>query len=156
MPREMRMIDAESFAEKLRPLLRVAQKKADERAEATLTYVLDLLEDEPTLIIRAEKPKKDVERHKYGEYKNVLLSDAEYEKLQAEFPNDYAARIDALSAYMEAKGEKYKSHLAVIRNWARRDEEEKQKEQPKGSFDTDEFFQTALRRSYGGDVCLML
>jgi hypothetical protein len=147
------MIDAESFAEKLRPLLRVAQKKADERAEATLTYVLDLLEDEPTLILRAEKPaKKEPVRHKYGEYKNVLLSDAEYEKLQAEFPNDYAARIDALSAYIEAKGEKYKSHLAVIRNWARRDEKEKQKEQPQGSFDTDEFFGDALRRMYGGNT----
>lgn len=153
MPREMRMIDAESFAEKLRPLLRVAHKKTDERAEATLTYVLDLLEDEPTLILRAEKPaKKEPVRHKYGEYKNVLLSDAEYEKLQAEFPNDYAARIDALSAYIEAKGEKYKSHLAVIRNWARRDEKEKQKEQPQGSFDTDEFFGDALRRMYGGNT----
>lgn len=153
MPREMRMIDAESFAEKLRPLLRVAQKKADERAVGMLTYILDLLEDEPTLILRAEKPaKKEPVRHKYGEYKNVLLSDAEYEKLQTEFPNDYAARIDALSSHIESKGEKYKSHLATIRNWARREEKEKQKEQPQGSFDTDEFFGDALRRTYGGNA----
>lgn len=150
MPKEMRLIDAESFAEKLRPLLRVSQKKADERAEATLTYVLDLLEDEPCVILRAEKPpKKDVVRHKYGEYKNVLLSDAEYEKLQTEFPHDYEARIEALSAYIETKGEKYKNHLAVIRNWARRDEEKNKKDTSESSFETDDFFAAALRRTYG-------
>lgn len=146
------MIDAESFAEKLRPLLRVAQKKADERAVGMLTYILDLLDDEPTLILRADKPaKKQPVRHKHGQYKNVLLSDAEYEKLQAEFPQDYSERIEALSAYIEAKGEKYKSHLAVIRNWARREEQEKLKEQPQGesSFDTEEFFAEALKKSYG-------
>ncbi len=157
MPREMRLIDAESFAEKLRPLLRVAQKKADERAVGMLTYILDLLEDEPTLILRAEKPaKKEPVRHKYGEYKNVLLSDAEYEKLQAEFPNDYAARIDALSAYIEAKGEKYKSHLAVIRNWARRDEEKNKTDPSVSSFDTDDFFADAMRKTYGEEAELYI
>ena len=67
-----------------------------------------------------------VVRHKYGYYKNVLLTDADYEKLKAEFPNDHADRIERLSEYMASTGKSYKNHLATIRNWAR-------KETPKGS-----------------------
>lgn len=69
-------------------------------------------------------PKKDL-RHKYGEYRNVLLSDSDMEKLQAEFPTDWEERIENLSNYMESKGRTYKNHLATIRNWARKDREEK-------------------------------
>lgn len=62
-------------------------------------------------------------RHKYGEYRNVLLSDSDMTKLKAEFPNDWEERIEKLSNYMESKGKTYKNHLATIRCWARRDEE---------------------------------
>ena len=59
-------------------------------------------------------------KHKHGEYKNVLLSDEELEKLKAEY-TDWAERIERLSEYIESKGVKYKSHLATIRSWARKD-----------------------------------
>ena len=59
-------------------------------------------------------------KHKHGEYKNVLLSDEELEKLKTEF-TDWAERIERLSEYIESKGAKYKSHLATIRSWARKD-----------------------------------
>ena len=62
-------------------------------------------------------------KHKHGEYENVLLTDVEFEKLKAEFPNDWQQRIDNLSRYMKSKGTVYKDHLATIRNWARRDAE---------------------------------
>ena len=64
-------------------------------------------------------PKKV--RHKYGEYKNVLLSDEDMEKLKTEFPNDYEERIEKLSSYIASVGKTYKNHLATIRNWARKD-----------------------------------
>ena len=64
------------------------------------------------------------QKHKYGEYKNVLLTDEEYEKLKDEFPNDYEERIERLSSYIASKGAKYKNHLATIRNWARKDNNE--------------------------------
>nr|DAU40319.1 MAG TPA: replisome organizer protein [Caudoviricetes sp.] len=60
-------------------------------------------------------------RHKYGTYQNVLLSDADYEKLKSEFPTDYNERIERVSEYVAMNGKKYKDFLAVIRNWARRD-----------------------------------
>lgn len=59
-------------------------------------------------------------RHKYGQYKNVLLDDEQMEKLQSEF-SDYEERIERLSEYMASTGKSYKNHLATIRNWARRD-----------------------------------
>lgn len=65
------------------------------------------------------KPPKKV-KHKYGEYKNVLLTDEELEKLKNEYP-DYLDRIERLSSYVESTGRKYKSHYATIRNWARND-----------------------------------
>lgn len=64
-------------------------------------------------------------RHEYGEYSNVLLSDADLAKLKAEFPNDWRERIERLSAYMASMGKSYRNHLATIRNWARRDSEER-------------------------------
>lgn len=57
-------------------------------------------------------------KHKYGEYKNVLLTNEEFEKLKVEFA-DYTERIERLSAYVASTGKSYKSHYATIRNWAR-------------------------------------
>ena len=71
-----------------------------------------------------EIEKKAPARHKYGAYSNVLLSDEELIKLQQEFP-DYEQRIERLSEYIASTGKRYKSHLATIRNWARRDAESK-------------------------------
>ena len=68
---------------------------------------------------KAAKPA----RHKYGEYKNVLLSDEDMKKLKAEFPDDWQQRIERLSGYIESTGKSYKNHLATIRNWAKRDKE---------------------------------
>lgn len=72
-----------------------------------------------------ESSTKREPRHKFGEYKNVLLSDSDMEKLKTEFPTDWGERIERLSYYMESKGVSYKNHLATIRNWARKDKEEK-------------------------------
>ena len=66
-------------------------------------------------------PKKP-SKHKYGEYKNVLLTDDELEKLKAEYP-DIKDRIERLSSYVASTGKSYKSHYATIRNWARKDAE---------------------------------
>jgi predicted phage replisome organizer len=78
-------------------------------------------------------PKKPV-KHKYGEYNNVLLTDDELEKLQYEYP-DHQDRIERLSSYIASTGKAYKSHYATIRNWARKDQQEKvpPRTQPKKS-----------------------
>ncbi|MDG3374784.1 replisome organizer, partial [Vibrio parahaemolyticus] len=68
-----------------------------------------------------KKSKAKPARHKYGEYKNVLLSDDEMEKLKTEFPDDYQERIDRLSEYCASTGKSYKNYLATIRNCAKRE-----------------------------------
>ena len=65
-------------------------------------------------------------RHKYGEYKNVLLSDEDMEKLKSEFPDDYNTRIERLSEYIASTGKVYKNHLATIRCWARKEKDKPQ------------------------------
>ena len=75
------------------------------------------------VIVEAAPPKPT--RHKYGLYENVLLTDEDYEKLQEEFPHDYSERIERLSEYIASTGKKYKSHLATIRSWARKDTTQK-------------------------------
>lgn len=67
----------------------------------------------------APKKTKPV-KHKYGEYNNVLLTDDELEKLNAEY-EDLDERIERLSSYVASTGKTYKSHYATIRNWARKD-----------------------------------
>jgi chromosome segregation ATPase len=66
-----------------------------------------------------DKPQKQT-RHKYGYYNNVLFTDADLEKLKAEFP-DWEQRIERLSEYIASTGKSYKNHLATIRAWARKD-----------------------------------
>lgn len=65
---------------------------------------------------KSEKPVK----HRHGEYKNVLLSDDELEKIKSEFI-DWEDRVERLSSYVASTGKSYKSHYATIRNWARKD-----------------------------------
>lgn len=76
-------------------------------------------------ITPSKKTKAMLIRHKYGEYKNVLLSDEQMEKLKAEFPNDYQERIERLSEYCASTGKSYKNYLATIRNWAKKDNQPK-------------------------------
>ncbi len=80
-------------------------------------------------VIEEAAPPKPT-RHKYGLYKNVLLTDEDYAKLQSEFPHDYSDRIERLSEYMASTGKSYKNHLATIRNWAKKD---KPQGRPKGN-----------------------
>ena len=109
---------------------------------------IDIEEEKDKEIESDNKKKIEKEiRHKYGEYSNVLLSDSDYEKLINEFPTDYTARIENLSAYIASTGKTYKNHLATIRNWARKEQDTSKPRY--GDFDINDAFNKALKRSYG-------
>ena len=55
-------------------------------------------------------------KHKYGEYKKVLLTDDEYEKLKNDYVN-YEELIKYLDEYIERKGYKAKNHYLCIKKW---------------------------------------
>lgn len=58
------------------------------------------------------------EKHKYGVYKNVLLTDDEVSKLNNDYGPGYAQDlITFLDEYIEMKGYKAKSHYLCIRKW---------------------------------------
>lgn len=69
---------------------------------------------------------KDIIKDIYGEFKNVLLTKEEHQKLTDKFGETKAlALIERLSAGIASKGYKYKSHYATILNWNNKDEKEK-------------------------------
>ena len=57
------------------------------------------------------------QKHKYGKYKNVLLTDTEYDELKELCGEELQGVIDYLSSYIEMKGYKVKSHYLAIRKW---------------------------------------
>ncbi len=66
--------------------------------------------------------KTTSEKTLYGEFNNVLLTDEEHTKLKERFGLKVTKELIAnLSAGIESKGYKYKSHYAAILNWHRRD-----------------------------------
>ena len=64
--------------------------------------------------------KPDIKPYKieYGEFKNVLLTDDEYKKLENA---NLILYIERLSSYIASTGKKYKSHYATILNWSRKE-----------------------------------
>lgn len=79
----------------------------------------------------------------YGEFGNVKMTTAEFEKLvQAEGAERANALIEELSSYLASSGKRYKSHYATLLNWGRRKDKE---ETPKQKFLTTE---EISRRNY--------
>lgn len=70
-------------------------------------------------------------KHRYGEFKNVLLTENEYQQLGECF-SDRDSRIEDLSYYIGSHGDKYKSHYRTILTWARNETKRKQAAQPAG------------------------
>lgn len=60
-----------------------------------------------------------------GEFKNVQLTEVQYNKLKEQ---DLLSYIERLSRYMESTGKEYKSHYATILNWYRKDHPETKKD----------------------------
>jgi len=95
-------------------------------------------EPEPPAPKKPKKPKKPKEpeepKREHGEYKHVLLTDTEYEKLAKDFGSDMRDKaIVFLDEYMEEK-KKYKSqsHYLAIRRWVIDAVKEKEEKQNRG------------------------
>ncbi len=63
-----------------------------------------------------------ISKDRYGEFKNVLLTVDEHQKIGERFGIRTAIeKIEALSTYKKSKGKTYKDDYATILNWARKD-----------------------------------
>lgn len=100
----------------------------------------------------SSKSKKPV-KHKYGEFQNVLLTDAEYKKLSNEYGEmllDEA--VTFLDEYIGEKGYKSKSHNLAIRRWVIEAVQDRKKKpatvnQPKQQNSTNDFM-SQLQQMY--------
>ena len=62
--------------------------------------------------------KQKNQKHKFGEYQNVLLSDEELQKLKNEYGDEKTIKaIKLFSELIEMKGYKYKSHYLAMKKW---------------------------------------
>ena len=78
--------------------------------------------------ISADKPQK----HKHGEYKHVLLTDDEYQKLLDDYGEQVVAKyIRRLDEYCEQSGKRYKNYNLALRNTFMARDGVKRKEEPK-------------------------
>lgn len=85
-------------------------------------------------IIKEDKGVGEEEKkvkHKYGEYKHILLTDEELSKLNKEFGEERTQKaITYLDEYVEMKGYKVKSHYLALKKWvfeALKEKEQKSK-----------------------------
>lgn len=83
----------------------------EDRGESTLPH-------SPT----PKKSSQKVERHKYGEYNHVLLTDEQLKKLNEDFGNNTVALyIKKVDEYCQQTGKTYKDYNLTIRNWIGKD-----------------------------------
>ena len=62
------------------------------------------------------------EPHKpFGRYENVFLTEAEYDQLQAEYPDRLERLIEEMSHYLAASGKAYQNYAAALHRWAAND-----------------------------------
>lgn len=131
------------YQQERRAAQRALVQKSSDTSSDTSSYVaisdkdieedIDIDKDIEKEIYKEKEDKKPV-KHKYGEYKNVFLTDDELQKLKTEY-SDYEERIERLSAYIESKGTKYKSHYATIRTWARKDKQTSKEKKGTGDYE---------------------
>lgn len=76
----------------------------------------------PTPAPQSKKSSPKAERHKYGEYKHVLLTDEQLKKLNEDFDNNTVALyIRKVDEYCQQTGKTYKDYNLTIRNWIGKD-----------------------------------
>ncbi|MDE1693549.1 phage replisome organizer N-terminal domain-containing protein [Streptococcus suis] len=70
-----------------------------------------------------ERKKRPLPHSFYGEYKNIRLTDEEYQNLKDRLQAHTEIMIEKLSRYIKSKGTDYKDHYVTILNWYEQDKE---------------------------------
>lgn len=70
-----------------------------------------------------ERKKRPLPHSFYGEYKNIRLTDEEYQKLKDKLQGHTEIMIEKPSRYIKSKGTDYKDHYLTILNWYEQDKE---------------------------------
>lgn len=123
----------------------LGEGKTEDVTQCNVTEVLHVTQSNADRIdkirLEEDKNRKDIEKkdtntkHKYGDYKHVLLTDSEYNKLLEHYgSSNLKDIITYLDEYLEMKGTKYKSHYMVIKKWGAEAALKKRTEEHKSIF----------------------
>ena len=100
-----------------------------------------------------KKTTKEV-RHKYGEFKNVLLSDKDLEKLKTEYGEELVEKyIKKMDEWIELNGRRYKNYYLALRRWMDKEKPKKQEKVEKQEGDTkydEEYFTKLMEETLRG------
>ena len=100
-----------------------------------------------------KKTTKEV-RHKYGEFKNVLLSDKDLEKLKTEYGEELVEKyIKKMDEWIELNGRRYKNYYLALRQWMNKEVSKKQEKVEKQEGDTkydEEYFTKLMEETLRG------
>ena len=100
-----------------------------------------------------KKTTKEV-RHKYGEFKNVLLSDKDLEKLKTEYGEELVEKyIKKMDEEIELNGKHYKNYYLALRQWMNKEASKKQEKVEKQEGDTkydEEYFTKLMEETLRG------
>ena len=101
-----------------------------------------------------KKTTKEV-RHKYGEFKNILLSDKDLEKLKAEYGEELVEKyIKKMDEWIELNGRRYKNYYLALRQWMNKEVSKKQEKVKKQEGDTkydEEYFTKLMEQTLKGE-----
>jgi len=92
------------------PQVSTGLTQTEPTGKATIIETEAIIETEK----ETEKKEEKIIKKEYGEFKNVLLTDPEYQKLFNIYFDKLDSAIEFLSSSIESKGYKYKSHYAVM------------------------------------------
>ena len=100
-----------------------------------------------------KKTTKEV-RHKYGEFKNVLLSDKDLEKLKTEYGEELVEKyIKKMDEWIELNGRHYKNYYLALRQWMNKEvskKQEKVEKQEKGAKYDEEYCTKLMEETLRG------
>ena len=101
-----------------------------------------------------KKTTKEV-RHKYGEFKNILLSDKDLEKLKAEYGEELVEKyIKKMDEWIELNGRRYKNYYLALRQWMNKEVSKKQEKVKKQEGNTkydEEYFTKLMEQTLKGE-----
>lgn len=89
-----------------------------EQPQTEKPYTENPSTDKPPILNNNILNTKRLNKHIYGTYKHIQLTDEEIDRLKKEYGEEETNKaINYLDEYIEMKGTKYKNHNLVLRKW---------------------------------------
>lgn len=96
---------------------------------------------------RMIKNEREVTHAPLGRFKNVILTQSKLDELKTKYPNDYEAKIERLSRYLESTGKTYRNHFSTLLDWLEQDTV-KANTNNRASYDIDELEKITLPNDF--------